>query len=98
MLVTIVELILLDRMLNFLNVAQQHLSLELPLEVGVALECVRDYLVIISDRIGPFDSYTPILVDRIEGHFQIEDYDMDPAEILKPFFEKIYDEAGMERP
>ncbi len=97
--VKIVEEILQDGLRNFLDVAQQQLDLALPLEVDVALEGVRDYLVVVdSDRLKPFAEYPPVLVDRIEDRFPIDHYDVDPAEALKPFFERIYDEAGMEPP
>ena len=92
--VTTVEEILRDGLRNFLDVAQQQLSLPLPLNVGVALEGVKGHLVVIR----PLATRIPILEERIEDRFQIDDYDVDPAKALKPFFEMIYDEVGLERP
>ena len=93
-----VEKILTDGLYNFQDVAKQQLDLALPLEVGVVLEGIKDhYLGVDQSRF--FDgNQGPILVERLEHRFQIEDYGADPAELLKPFFEMIYDEAGLERP
>ena len=37
-------------------------------------------------------------MNRIEDRFQINDYGVSPSEILKPFFETIYDHVELERP
>ena len=101
--INIVEVILRDGLRNFLDLAQQKLNLELPLNVGVALEGVKDCFVVCGlglspDHITALMRNSPILVDRIEDRFPIYDYNVDPAEVLKPFFEKTYDAAGLERP
>ncbi len=83
---------------NFLDVAKQQLDLALPLEVGVALEGVKGCRLGLNSNMGTGDYLGKILKDRIEDRFQIEGYDADPSELLKPFFKKIYDEAGLERP
>ncbi len=93
-----VETILRDGLHNFLEVAKSELRLALPLKAGVALEGVKDYYLGV-DKVKFFDGLQgPILVERIEDRFQIEDYEADRAGLLKQFFEKIYDEAGLERP
>ena len=51
----------------------------------------------------PKARYTGGYVGRIfsaafEHAATIDSYDVDPAELLLPFFEKMYDEAGQTRP
>ena len=40
----------------------------------------------------------PILVERIDDRFRFASFALDPFDLLLPFFRKIYDEAGYERP
>lgn len=93
-----VEKILEEGLHHFIDVAKSHLDLPLPLDAGVALEGVKDYLLAVDQRKFRHGFHGPILVERIELCFRIEDYGEDPAGLLKPFFEMIYDKAGLERP
>ena len=95
--IRIVEEILEEGLRNFLHVSGNKLQLALPLEVGVALEGVNGYLLTIDQGNFFDDNRWPILVDRIEDRFQIGRYDADPAQVLKRFFERIYDKAGLKR-
>ena len=40
----------------------------------------------------------PLLVERTQHHFQVDDCGADPEEVLKLFFEKIHDEVCLQRP
>ena len=94
---SVVEEILTDGLRNFLAVAENDLSLALPLDVGVALEGVKNHLVVVSRDV--YDGLQgPLLVERIEDRFQVASYTANPAELLKLFIGKIYDEAGLEQP
>lgn len=95
LLINLVEEILTDGLRNFLDVARDDLSLALPLDTGVALEGVRNYLVVARD-LYPAPQGT-LLVERIESRFQVTNYAADPAELLRSFIEKVYDEAGLEQ-
>ncbi len=93
-----VEKILEDGLHHFIDVAKSHLDLTLPLDAGVALEGVTGFFLAVDPAKFLRSFQGPILVDRIEHRFRIEDYGADPAALLKPFFEMIYDEAVLERP
>ena len=96
--ISAVEEIVQDGLHHFLDMAKDHLDLALPLDAGVALEGVAGFFLAV-DRAKFLHAFQgPILVDRIEHRFRIEDYGADPAALLKPFFEMIYDEARLERP
>ena len=92
------EKILKDGPSNFLELAGNQLNLDLPLDVGVALEGARNHYLAV-DRSVSFDLFLgPLLDDRIEDRFRIDHYGVDPAEVLTPFFKKVCDELGLERP
>ncbi len=89
-----VEETLRDGLHNFLEVARKLPNLTLPLDVQVELEGAKgchlgDGRLKYSD-----DLPGPLWEDRIEGRFQTDSYGADPATLLEPFFDKIYDEAG----
>lgn len=96
--ISAVEEILRDGLHQFFEVAEKHLNLALPLDVEVALEGIKGYLLAVDQAKFVHCIQGPFLVDRIEDRFRIDDYDADPAGVLKPFFEDIYDAAGLERP
>ena len=96
--ISAVEEILRDGLHQFLEVAEKHLNLALPLDVEVALEGIKGYRLAVDQAKFVHGIQGPFLVDRIEDRFRIDDYDADPAGVLKPFFEDIYDAAGLERP
>ncbi|MDE0303430.1 MAG: nucleotide-binding protein [Albidovulum sp.] len=92
------EEILMEGFGNFLEVAESTLKLALPLEVGVALEGVREHYLAVDPAKFFNDLHGPLVKDRIEDRFQIYSYTVDPVEVLTPFFKEVYDEAGLERP
>ena len=93
-----VEEILVDGLANFLSVAEKGLNLKLPLVVDVALEGINEHFLAV-DPLSFSDAFKgPYLVDRIEDNFKVDTFGADPEKVLRPFFERIYDGAGLQRP
>ena len=87
------EKILMGGLSHFLELVGKQLNLDLPLDVGVALEGARNHYLAV-DRSVSFDQFLgPLLDDRIEDRFRIDHCGVDPAEVLTPFFKKVCDEA-----
>ena len=93
-----VEEILVAGLENFVTVSEKNLNLVTPLDVAVGFDGVGHFnLAVDSSRFGK-QFIGPVLVDQIEERFSVDSYGRDPFDILLPFFQKIYDEAGYERP
>ena len=94
----VVEKVVTVGLENFLLVAKNHLDLNLPLIVDVALEGINGHFLKVDPAKFFSVTHGPFLVDRIEDSFEVDTFAADPGQVLRPFFEKIYDEVGLQRP
>lgn len=94
------EEILIDGLINFLQVAKEHLQLPLPVQIIGGLEGVVDYrLAVDPNYFAGHQRHVGHIFDNTIGcHAEIDRYDVDPYEVLLPLFERVYDAAGEERP
>ena len=95
---TLIEEILIDGLENFLTVAEDGLGLEPPLDLSVGWEGVENFHLAVDSRYFHDTRVGPILLERIDERLVVDSYSRDPFEIMSPFFERIYDEAGSRRP
>ncbi len=83
---------------NYLQAAQKHLKLPLPLELRVGMARIQGYTLAVPRKYF-FKAFAGnIFSPSFEHAAHVDSYDVEPAELLLPFFKKIYDEAGEVRP
>ncbi|MDE0211506.1 MAG: hypothetical protein OXJ64_16695 [Boseongicola sp.] len=97
-LTTLIEEILTDGLENFLTVAEDGLGLEPPLDLSVGWEGIENFHLAVDHAYFHHTWVGPILLERIDEHLVVDSYSRDPFDLLHPFFERIYDEAGSSRP
>ena len=94
-----VEEILIDTLANFLDVTKNHTELPAPLEVVAGLEGIENFTLAVDPKYFDLQKFVGhIFYNTIGESIVIKDFDCDPFEVLLPLFEKIYDNAGYERP
>lgn len=93
------EEVLIDTFINFTGVARDHLALTLPIEIIAGVANVQGVRLAVDQRYfsgGSFDG--KILRDNYTWRSELADWNVDPFDFLRPYFEKIYDIAGSTRP
>ncbi|WP_146255525.1 hypothetical protein [Azospirillum sp. TSA6c] len=93
-----VEEVLIDSLINYLDVAKTKLEIELPVIVEAGLVGVKDYTLAVDTNFFHSRFAGNVMNDHIKYRFNVETWDVDPFDALKPFFEDIYDAAGENRP
>ena len=93
-----VEEILITGLQNFLAVARHHLKLQPPLEIRVGLEGVDGYLLEVNPTHFPTRYIGPILEQELDSHFTVTSYSVESFDLLLPFFQRVYDAVGVQRP
>jgi hypothetical protein len=79
---------------NYLSFAQRTLQLSLPLTIKAGATKVEGYRMR-----APSIPWSGSVVDQhITWESIIEDYTMEPHQILRPFFNHVWEECGLERP
>jgi hypothetical protein len=85
---------------NYLQFAQETLKLLLPLKIKAGATNVEGYRMIAPTGMhfssGKFDGR--VVDQHITWEGTIEDYAMQPHQILRPFFNHVWDACGLERP
>ena len=82
---------------NYLAVARDHLGLTPPLGLKVGMVGVAGYRLTVPRQsfIGSFAG--DILENTIDCETQIDSYDLDTQRCLEPFFDRMFDTAGVPR-
>ena len=83
---------------NYLEVARNHLGLIPPLRLAVGMVGIDNYRLAVPQHIFADSFAGDIYENSIKYETQIEFYDIDCRESLKPFFNKMYDVAGIQPP
>ena len=93
-----VEQMLITGLDNFLSVARHQLELQLPLDVRVGFEGVDGHFLGVDPSYFSKRLLGPILEDTLEDSVTVHSYTVDPFDLLLPFFQKVYDAVGRQRP
>jgi hypothetical protein len=94
------EKIFASTLADYLLFAQETLKLRLPLKIKAGATNVEGYRMIcpIGHSSG-FTNFDGRVVDQhITWEGTVEDYAMQPHQILRPFFNHVWDACGLERP
>lgn len=91
---TVVMEELVDTLANYLAMARDHLDLAPPLRLKVGMVGVAGYRLAVPGQSFAGD----ILENTIDCETQIDSYDLDAQQYLKPFFDRMFDAAGELRP
>jgi hypothetical protein len=96
------EKVFLDTLENYLRIASGELSLALPLRFMAGATDVEGYRMTAPTGIR-FNSRDPRFGGRVDARNivfegEILEYGKDPAAVLLPFFEYLWNECGVERP
>lgn len=91
----------IDTLKNYLNFASSILKLKLPLRLVVGATDVMGYRMT-----APSGAYFPglaryggnVVEDNIIYEGEITNYESKPTEILRPFFDHVWEECGLTRP
>ena len=93
-----IEEILIDGWINYIEVARKQLALSPPIEIVVGLTGVKNFVLAVDPQHFGEKFTGRILVPDVGYRADVSLFETDPYEVLLPFFEKIYDQAGEERP
>lgn len=100
----VIEAVCRETLTGYLKVAKEILMLPLPLSFIAGVTDILGYKIAAFGRgwgFGPMgmDRIGPAVLEKdivVKG--EIVDYDADVADILRPFFERIFDGCGLKRP
>lgn len=82
---------------HYLKFSKEIIGLPVPLKFIAGATDVLGYNMYIPQTVG-LDFGGPVVEDHIVYEGIIEDYSIDPHIILRPFFEYVWEECGLERP
>lgn len=98
---SLLERELVNTLTNYLRFIKGTLKLPLPIRFIAGATDVAGYRMLAPDGME-FPGYEKFRGSVVEEHIiyegLIEDYDMKPTEILRPFFNLLWEECGLERP
>lgn len=93
------EEIFIDTFINFVNVASKNLAITPPVRIVAGLANVQGVKLAVDSKHFGYDNFAgSILRDNFVWEAKLEDWSADPFDFLLPFFNKIYDIAGIQRP
>jgi hypothetical protein len=94
-----VEEVLVDTLRNFIAIARDKMAIKVPVQVKTGLVGVRGFRLAVPPEYFAFSEMEGhILREAIVFETSLGDWSTHPFDILKPFFETIYDAAGLKRP
>jgi hypothetical protein len=94
-----VEEVFIDTLINFVGVGSTLLEIPLPVRIVAGLAGVNGFQLAVDPRYYAYSKYVgPILKESVIVERTLTDWSVDPFDFLLPFFKKIYDAAGVERP
>ncbi len=90
------EEIFLSAIENYLKFARDILQLPLPLKIIAGATDVEGYKMLTHNQFEPFAGR---VCDRnIVWESEVNDYNLEPIKILRPFFEHVWEACGLKRP
>jgi hypothetical protein len=92
------EEVLIDAFINFVGVARDHLKLTLPVDIFAGVANVQGVRLAVDQNYFSNAFEGTILRDNYTWRSELVDWNVDPFDFLRPYFEKIYDIAGTTRP
>jgi hypothetical protein len=88
-----VENCFVNALRNYLAFARDHLKLPIPLRVEAGLVGIKGYPITVSS----FNIAGKSLRDSISWQAEVSSYDKPAWEILEPFFDRVWDNCGIQR-
>ncbi len=79
---------------NYLKFAREHLNLQTPLQIEAGFVGIKGYPITVDS----FNIEGNSLHDSVHWTGSVESYEKPAGEILKPFFERIWENCGLTRP
>jgi hypothetical protein len=94
-----VEEVLIDTFINYATMAREHLHHLLPVQVKAGVVGVRDFRLAVKPEYFGYSEFAGhILRDNIVYESVLDDWAVDPFDLLRPLFVNLYDAAGIARP
>jgi hypothetical protein len=94
-----VEEVFIDTLINFTQLARNHLAIPAPVRVVAGLAGVQGFRLAVDGRYFGLDDFAGrILKQNVVLESVLNDWSRDPFDFLLPFFKNVYDAAGIERP
>lgn len=82
---------------HYIRVAKEHLGLTLPLRFIAGVDGVANYRMALPS--GYWENFGGRMIDNhLSYEGRIESFDSAPHDLLRPFYEKLWRECGLERP
>lgn len=89
-----------ERFLNalgcYLKFANEILNLPLPLKIIAGATDIEGYKMCIPNTLGPCDGF--VVENHIVWQGEVEDFNLKPTTILRPFFNQVWEACGLNRP
>jgi hypothetical protein len=91
--------VLIDTLINFVQLARDHLAVIPPVRIIGGLAGVQGFRLAVDPNYFGFNNYAGrILKDNVVLESTLNNWSADPFDFLLPLFHKIYDAAGIQRP
>lgn len=91
-----IERVYKSALARYLKTAKERLGLRTPLVMIAGATGVEGFRMAVQNH---FDQFSPPMVlSNIELSAEINSYDQDPSTILLPFFRRLWEECGLQRP
>ena len=89
----------IDTFINFISIANKELGIVPPVRIVAGLANVQGVKLAVDPNYFGYDTFAgTILRDNYVWEAKLDNWSADPFDFLSPFFNKIYDIAGIERP
>ena len=82
---------------NYIKAVKDYLKLPLPIKLQIGMTNIQDFQLVDFNRNRNGTYAGKVLVNVVEHDIEIKSYDISTSELLLPFLEKLYDEAGLIR-
>lgn len=87
-----------DAFVNYIEAAKE-IGVTLPISVNAGVVGIKNFTLAVEPRYFMYDKYAGhILEDRIVFEQSLDNWESDAFDFLEPFFERVYDKAGVIRP
>lgn len=80
----------------YLKFANEILNLPLPLKIIAGATDIKDYKMSTTNRFQALDGY--VVNNDIVWEGEINDFNLKPTKILRPFFDHVWEACGLDRP
>ena len=90
---------LIDTLINFISIGRDHLELSPPVQIKAGVANVHGVRLAVDPNHFAWSNFEgKILRHAYSWEATLDNWSIDPFDFLLPFFNKIYDIAGLNRP